>query len=89
MNWHLEHHMYASVPCYNLSNLHKILADGMPETRTLLSSWKEMRETFKIQQHKPGYVFDTKVPSKLFLNYKNYEKNNITSIGDLAPQSIK
>ncbi len=89
MNWHLEHHMYASVPCYNLSKLHKILADGMPETRTLLSSWKEMRQTFKIQQHEPGYVFDTKVPSKLFLNYKIYEKNNITSIGDLAPQSIK
>ena len=23
MNWHLEHHMFAGVPCYNLKALHQ------------------------------------------------------------------
>ena len=28
MNWHLEHHMYAAVPCYNLKRLHRAVAHG-------------------------------------------------------------
>ena len=31
MNWHLEHHMYAGVPCYNLKKLYHEVEHDMPE----------------------------------------------------------
>ena len=40
MNWHLEHHMFAGVPCYNLKKLHKAVADDMPKVRTFFGAWK-------------------------------------------------
>ena len=62
MNWHLEHHMYAGVPHYNLKKLHKVVASDMPKPRTLLGSWQEMRKTWQKQKHDPSYAFDTPVP---------------------------
>lgn len=63
MNWHIEHHMYVSIPCYNLRKLSEAIADDMPELRTLRQAWKEMRETWKKQQTDPDYYFDTPIPS--------------------------
>ena len=63
MNWHLEHHMYAAVPCYNLKRLHRAVARDMPAPRTLVGAWREMRETWRRQQTEPGYAFDTPVPA--------------------------
>eukprot|EP01052_Picozoa_sp_SAG31_P031879 SAG31_NODE_3429_length_4284_cov_7.544086_5_plen_172_part_00 len=54
MNWHIEHHMYASVPCYNLKALHKVTATHMPKPRTLIGAWREMRATWLRQQEEPG-----------------------------------
>tara|TARA_B110000211_G_scaffold222569_1_gene271416 strand:- start:486 stop:1598 length:1113 start_codon:yes stop_codon:yes gene_type:complete len=62
MNWHIEHHMYASVPCYNLRKLNKLVADDMPEPRTLIVAWKEMRQIWRKQEQDQNYQFDTKVP---------------------------
>ena len=62
MNWHLEHHMFAGVPCYNLKKLHRAVADDMPEVRSFLGSWREMRETWHRQETDPGYKFDTPLP---------------------------
>jgi len=50
MNWHLEHHMYAGVPCYNLKKLNSEIKDDLPVPRTLFGAWKEMRETWNRQQ---------------------------------------
>ena len=63
MNWHLEHHMYAAVPCYKLAALHQELASDMPVPRTLLGAWKEMRDTWRRQQIDPDYAFDTPLPA--------------------------
>ena len=63
MNWHLEHHMYAAVPCYRLKRLHRAVAGDMPAPRTLLGAWREMRETWRRQQVDPGYAYDTPVPA--------------------------
>jgi fatty acid desaturase len=30
MNYHVEHHMYPGVPCYNLPNLHKLITPELP-----------------------------------------------------------
>ena len=50
MNWHTEHHMYAGVPCYNLSRLYREIALDMPKPRTLAEAWREMRTIWKRQQ---------------------------------------
>ena len=63
MNWHIEHHMYGAVPCYRLEKLHRVVAHDMPQPRTLIGAWKEMRRTWKRQQTEPGYAYDTPVPA--------------------------
>ena len=62
MGWHIEHHMFAGVPCYNLEKLHKEVAHDMPEPRTLIGAWKEMRETWRRQKIDPDYQYDTPLP---------------------------
>ncbi len=42
MNYHIEHHMYAAVPCYNLPKLHKAIQTYLPPAHTLTSAWAEM-----------------------------------------------
>ncbi len=87
MNWHLEHHMYAGVPCYNLAKLHQAVADDMPAPRTLLGAWREMREIWRRQQADPGYAYDTPVPEK---GRREIETDDplAASIGDLAPKPL-
>ena len=63
MNWHTEHHMYAGVPCYNLSRLAREIAADMPEPRTLAAAWSEMRETWRRQRSDPAYQYDTPLPA--------------------------
>ena len=87
MNWHLEHHMYAAVPCYNLEKLHRAVAHDMPETRTLIGAWKEMRETWKRQQNEPDYEYDTPVPTPTVSERADAEPL-AASIGGLTPRAL-
>mgnify|MGYP001973277622 FL=1 len=88
MNWHLEHHMFAGIPCYNLKKIHRLVAHDMPKVRTLWGAWMEMIEIKRRQDIDPGYEFDTPVPyNKLKENQKI--KNLTQSIGDLAPRPLK
>ena len=88
MNWHLEHHMFAAVPCYNLKKLYEAVADDMPKPRTLISSWKEMLEVIKQQEADPAYEFDTPVPPQRTRKEKEQQLELEASIGDLAPTAI-
>ncbi len=88
MNWHIEHHMFAAVPYYNLAKLHKEVASDMPETRTLVGAWREMRETWRKQQDYPDYEHVTPLPS--LSEDRSIEADPLaTSIGDIAPASFK
>jgi len=88
MNWHLEHHMFAAVPCYNLGRLHRAVAADMPKPRTLLGAWREMRETWKKQQQDPKYQFETPLPK--LPGEKGRKQDNLeASIGDLAPKGLE
>ena len=88
MNWHLEHHMFAGAPCYNLKKLHNAVAHDMPKLRTFFGAWKEMLEIKQQQQLDPNYEFDTPVPSaSKVINGKNAALTE--SIGDLAPARLK
>ena len=87
MNWHLEHHMYANVPCYRLAALYRATADDMPQPRSLLGAWREMRTTWKRQQTEPDYAFDTPVPASS--DARSTQADQLySSIGELAPGAI-
>ncbi len=88
MNWHIEHHMYAAVPCYNLRKLNKLIAYDMPEPRTLISAWKEMRKIWQKQLQDKDYQFNTIVPD-LQKKRNSSEDPLASSIGDLEPKSFK
>ncbi len=89
MNWHIEHHMYAGVPCYNLKKLHQEVAHDMPAPRTLRGAWQEMLETWRRQQSDPGYQFDTPLPPTA-KNVRDDTPDQLeSSIGDLAPEGLR
>jgi fatty acid desaturase len=51
MNWHIEHHMYANVPCYNLKALHAAIKHDLPRTPNgLFEVWHEISECLKRQE---------------------------------------
>ena len=89
MNWHIEHHMYAGVPCYNLKKLHQEIADDMPKPRTLLGAWQEMRQAWQQQKTDPDYQFDTPLPPTASLERKGEIDELERSIGELAPEGLK
>ena len=89
MNWHLEHHMYAGVPCYNLKKLARAVADDMPEPRTLRSAWREMLTTWRQQETDPSYQFDTPLPATARKVRTDTLGDLEDSIGALAPKGLR
>ena len=89
MNWHIEHHMFAGVPCYNLKKLHHLLVEDMSELRTLFGAWREMQETGHRQKTEPDYFFDTPLPPTA--KHIPSEASDIlkSSIGELAPKGLE
>ena len=66
MNYHVEHHMFAAVPFYNLPKLRATLADDLPEApRGLIATWKEIKSTLKRQKEDPGYYKPLQYPANL------------------------
>ena len=58
MNFHIEHHMYAAVPCYNLGKLHRLIKHELPHCPTgLYETWKEIITILKIQETDPEYQY--------------------------------
>jgi fatty acid desaturase len=89
MNWHIEHHMYAGVPCYNLKKLSREIAGDMPEPRTVQQAWREMGETWRRQQADPTYEFDTPLPATA-KGHLSHEPGDLeSSLGELAPKGLE
>jgi fatty acid desaturase len=56
MNFHIEHHMYAAVPCYNLGKLHRAIEADLPACpHGLVATWREIGAILKIQESDPEY----------------------------------
>ncbi len=90
MGWHIEHHMFAGVPCYNLEKLYKEVAHDMPEPRTLIGAWKEMRETWRRQKIDPDYQYDTPLPDTAKQAREDAPDERLeSSIGELAPAGLQ
>ncbi len=96
MNWHLEHHMYVGIPCYNLKALYREIAWDMPEPRTLVGAWKEMREVWQKQKEDPDYALDTPLPSSATPESRGdtaptstgEEHDEAMSLGDIVPEGL-
>ena len=98
MNWHMEHHMYASVPFYNLKKLHAVIEADVPEPRTLVGAWREMRAIHARQLDDPNYEYVVPLPATagrggaaLFnkdgtRRAPRGDEAEAESIGDLAPE---
>lgn len=57
MNYHVEHHMFAGVPFYNLPRLHKSIESDQPLPKQgLLDTWREMIPVLKRQWTEPDHV---------------------------------
>jgi fatty acid desaturase len=64
MNYHIEHHMFAAVPFYNLRKLHRTIASDTPEpVRGYLRGIKKIMTIRRQQRQDPNYCFIPKFPS--------------------------
>lgn len=63
MNFHIEHHMYAAVPCYNLGALHREIRHELPESpRGLIAAWRQIIDVMKRQRDEPSYQYVPALP---------------------------
>jgi fatty acid desaturase len=64
MNYHIEHHMFAAVPCYRLSRLHRLIKHDLPPCpHGLVATWKEIGAILEIQKTHPEYQHVAALPS--------------------------
>jgi len=64
MNYHVEHHMYAAVPFYNLPKLRRAIAHDLPvANRGLLGAWREMYAIQRRQAVEPDYCYEPPLPA--------------------------
>ena len=62
MDRHMEHHMFAGVPCYNMAALEKETTWDTPQPRSILGAWREMYLARGRQRTDPNYQFETPLP---------------------------
>ena len=63
MEYHIEHHMYPTVPSYNLKKLHNIIKNQMPEAKKgLWGAYSEIIPAIFKQVKDPNYKIQLKVP---------------------------
>jgi fatty acid desaturase len=64
MNYHVEHHMYAAVPCYRLGRLHRLIRHDLPPcTRGIVATWREIWAIERIQETDPSYQHVPPLPT--------------------------
>lgn len=63
MNYHTEHHMYPSVPCYHLRKLHQAIKHDLPPCPAgLVETWREILAIQRRQREDPGYQHAAPLP---------------------------
>ena len=63
MEHHIEHHMFPTVPSYNLSKLHALIKNQMPPAKKgLWGAYKEILPAIFIQAKNPNYKISLSVP---------------------------
>ena len=63
MNYHIEHHMYAAVPCYRLGRLHKAIEHDLPPSPVgLVATWREIVGILQRQKVEADYQYLPQLP---------------------------
>lgn len=63
MQYHIEHHLYPSVPFFNLPKLRKAIEKDLPEAPVgLKATWKQMLVIHKKLQEDPNYYYVPELP---------------------------
>ena len=63
MNYHIEHHMYAAVPCYNLGKLHAAIQRDLPPSPAgVVAAWREIIPILRRQKIDPTYQYIAPLP---------------------------
>lgn len=63
MNYHIEHHMFAAVPCYNLPKLHRLIEQDLPHSPNgLVETWSIIIPIIRKQQADKDYQFRPELP---------------------------
>lgn len=64
MQYHIEHHMYAAVPFYNLPKLNKLVKDQLPEPpKGVIATWLHIAECLKKQKEDPEFKYVPELPA--------------------------
>lgn len=63
MDYHVEHHMFAAVPFYNLKKLRRLIEYDLPEYKGLFATWKKMRPVLRRQKTNPAYCEVPELPA--------------------------
>lgn len=63
MQYHIEHHMYAAVPFYNLPKLNRLIRNQLPEPpRGVWAAWRQIADILKKQKSDPDYCYLAPLP---------------------------
>ena len=63
MEYHVTHHMFPTVPSYNLDKLHHHIKDQLPKTNDgLIDAYKEILPAIMKQTEDSSYFFKKEVP---------------------------
>ena len=64
MEYHIEHHIFPTVPSYNLPKIHELIKDQLPTTRKgLWGAYKEILPALIKQAKDPNYKIPLAVPT--------------------------
>ena len=64
LQYHVEHHMYAAVPYYNLPKLRRAIGWDLPvASRGLPATWQELVDTVRRQRRDSSYFFTPPLPA--------------------------
>tara|TARA_Y100000590_G_scaffold274793_1_gene308495 strand:- start:1777 stop:2778 length:1002 start_codon:yes stop_codon:yes gene_type:complete len=65
MEYHCVHHMFPTVPSYNLDKLHNHLKDQLPKTKIgLIDAYRDIIPTLIKQKKDPNYHFPVSLPKE-------------------------
>ena len=65
MEYHCVHHIFPTVPAYNLEKLHFHLKDQLPVIKNgLFETYKEIIPALKKQRVEPNYHLDISLPEQ-------------------------
>ena len=62
MEYHIEHHMFPSVPSYNLPKLHEAIKSQLPKPQSLFEAYSEIVPAILKKVSDPDYCIPVKLP---------------------------